>query len=227
MAVERTVNIDFQTNAPKAAAEVAQVDKSLQGVAASGNQAATAMDRATSTQVEGGFGRIGRSIKEATRPARDFVGAFTGIVGLASRVGGLIAFAGVAIEGVRQLFGGETPEEKDKREAERQQAIRARVGGQLAGRGQQGAALSRRLEALNAARWRLPGEGFGGEFLLVSQPGQPDQQMSIEQRDEEVKFIMNQLQAIEKKQAADIEAMRKATEATARNTGAANRYRAR
>ena len=35
------------------------------------------------------------------------------------------------------------------------------------------------------------------------------------------------LHYIEKKQAADIEAMRKATETTARNTGAANRFRAR
>ena len=223
MAVERTVNIDFQTNAPKAAAEVAQVDKSLQGVAASGNQAAGAMDRATSTRVEGGFGRIGRSIKEATKPARDFVGSFTSIIGLASRIGGLFAFAGVAIEGLRQAFGGETPEERQQREDDRQQAIRVRTGGQLTGRGQQGAALARRLQALVDAR----GDAPGGQFRFVRNEDGTERMMPLDEVREEMKYLREQLSATEKKQAADIEAIRKSTETTARNTGAANRFRAR
>ena len=227
MAVERTVNIDFQTNAPKAAAEVAQVDKSLQGVAASGNQAAGAMDRATSSRVEGGFGRIGRSLREATKPARDFVGSFASIVGLASRLGGLAAFGALAVDTLGRLFGGETPEERQQREDDRQQAIRVRTGGQLTGRGQQGAALTKRLRALQSARYRELGEGFTGGPLIVTQDGQPDQQMTYEQRDEEVKYIQERLRMIEEKQRAELEAIRKSTETTARNTGAANRYRAR
>lgn len=226
MAVERTVNIDFQTNAPRAAAEVAQVDKSLQGVAASGNQAAGQIARVSAgvssvagkaTTIDG----LGGAISRATAPLRRFL---TGVNTVGRIAAGLGASATLA-EGLLEGFGlRESDAARRSRKTAEEVATEARIGQQASGSTTGGiASLLREREAVLRER-TISGGGFRDFLRGISGGNVSFDFMGVDaQFDEQVAKIDKQIGAIREQQ----ERQTAIAARIARSTNEAARFRAR
>lgn len=226
MAVERTVNIDFQTNAPKAAAEVAQVDKSLQGVAASGNQAAGAIASVSAgvSSVAGkttGLDGLGGAISRATAPLRRFL---TG-VNTVGRIAAGLGAAATLSEGLLEGFGlRESDAARKSRKSAEEIATEARIGQQAAGSTTGGiTSLLREREAVLRER-TLSGGGFRDFLRGISGGNVSLDFMGVDAKfDEQVAKIDKQIAAIRDQQ----ERQTAIAARIARSTNDAVRFRAR
>lgn len=223
MAVERTVQINIQTNAEEAARSIGNVGSAIGGVQQASAGAAQQVDglnasmaRAaqTSASQASGIGGIGRSLRDATAPLRSFLGGLQSVVGLASRIGGLFAFGGAIAQGIDSLAGAKSEADYDNDYKDLKTRVMPSIQGQLSGRGQQGVALRRRLEEVGSAPY---------VSLLNSYRQDDGSYMTPNQRAEEMAYLKRQLEKIAEIQAKQLSA----SDQTAQNTDRLSRFRAR
>lgn len=222
MAVERTVQINIQTNAEEAARSIGNVGSAIGGVQQASAGAAQQVDglnasmaraaQVSSSQASGIAG-IGRWLRDASAPLRSFLGGLQSVVGLASRIGGLFAFGGAIAQGVNSLLGAKSEADYGEDYKNLLTRVTPTIQGQLSGRGQQGVALRRRLDALEQA----PYVGVLGKYATDSGI------LTSNERAEEMAYLKRQLEKI-----ADIQAKQlSASDQTAQNTDRLSRFRAR
>lgn len=203
MAVERTVQINIQTNAPKAAAEIAQVDRAVDNMAQTAESGVGRVERAT--------GRLG----QAAGGVRQTLRALSAPFQMLARAGFIIGAATGIAAGVGRLFGSETDSEYADRMA-REDGASGTIAG-LQRRGQSGAGV----RSLLNERARLvdirsrDGGNFLGDWIRGLSGGAIDPSFGrTREWDRAIASVDRQIEMIRKAN----ERQASAAEETARNT---------